>query len=286
MTNRLQKFQLATILCLLAGVMAVLLPIAQAEAACPAGFRQIGTRCVPIPPPQQGNCPSNMVRLSNGRCGCPNGMVLRNGQCVRAPSPTLRQVCPPNSTWKGTLCKPNRVQKQVTCGPNQVKRGNRCLDKTLNCGRNQVQRGNRCVTCGPNQLKQGNSCVPKPTQQQLLQKQLKLRQQLQQQRRQGPCKAGFVVGPNGRCVPGRVSDIRLKRDIKHVATRADGLKLYSFRYLWDDTAYVGVMAQDLLADPARADAVHMDKSGYYTVDYGELGLTMKTLEEWLARNGR
>lgn len=85
---------------------------------------------------------------------------------------------------------------------------------------------------------------------------------------------------------GVVSDIRLKRDIKLVATRADGLKLYSFRYLWDDTAYVGVMAQNLLADPTRADAVLLDKSGYYVVDYRELGLTMEPPKEWLARNGR
>lgn len=42
------------------------------------------------------------------------------------------------------------------------------------------------------------------------------------------------------------SDRRLKRDIRHVATRSDGLRLYAFKYLWDDTTYVGVMAQDLL----------------------------------------
>ena len=46
-----------------------------------------------------------------------------------------------------------------------------------------------------------------------------------------------------------VSDARLKRDIDQVATRDDGLPIYSFRYLWDDEVYVGVMAQDLLAMP-------------------------------------
>jgi hypothetical protein len=38
------------------------------------------------------------------------------------------------------------------------------------------------------------------------------------------------------------SDERLKRDIEPVGS-AQGLTLYKFRYLWDDTVYVGVMAQ-------------------------------------------
>jgi len=77
-----------------------------------------------------------------------------------------------------------------------------------------------------------------------------------------------------------VSDIRLKRDITHITTLDNGLKLYSFKYLWEDTTYVGVMAQDLLEDESYRDAVVTKKSGFYAVKYNLLGLRMTTLEEW------
>jgi hypothetical protein len=109
---------------------------------------------------------------------------------------------------------------------------------------------------------------------------LKLRQQLNQQKQQGPCPAGQIVGPNGKCTPHTVSDIRLKRDIEYVETLGNGLKLYSFRYFWSDVVQVGVMAQDLLLDPSHRDAVHLQTSGYYAVDYSSLGMKMVTLDEW------
>ena len=76
------------------------------------------------------------------------------------------------------------------------------------------------------------------------------------------------------------SDIRLKRDIHMLATLDDGMKLYSFRYLWSDTIYVGVMAQDLLENPAWRDAVVSQTNGFYLVNYAMLGLRMATLDEW------
>jgi hypothetical protein len=76
------------------------------------------------------------------------------------------------------------------------------------------------------------------------------------------------------------SDIRLKRDIHLLATLDSGLKIYSFKYLWSDTAYVGVMAQDLLANSAWRDAVVTMPNGFYAVNYEELGLRMVTLDEW------
>ena len=79
------------------------------------------------------------------------------------------------------------------------------------------------------------------------------------------------------------SDLRLKKDVVLLATLADGIKVYSFKYLWDDVVHVGVMAQDLLADPAHAHAVVSMANGYYAVDYAKLGLRMATLEEWEAR---
>jgi len=59
------------------------------------------------------------------------------------------------------------------------------------------------------------------------------------------------------------SDIRLKRDITHITTLDNGLKLYSFKYLWEDTTYVGVMAQDLLEDESYRDAVVTKKPGFF-----------------------
>ncbi len=74
------------------------------------------------------------------------------------------------------------------------------------------------------------------------------------------------------------SDVRLKQDVGEVGSMAEGLPLYSFRYLWDDTEYVGVMAQDVLK--VRPEAVSVGEDGYYRVDYGMLGTRMMTRSEW------
>jgi len=67
------------------------------------------------------------------------------------------------------------------------------------------------------------------------------------------------------------SDRRLKRDIEPLEVLANGLRLYRFRYLTDDRAFVGVMAQDLLQDPRFASAVIRSPSGFFLVDYTRLG---------------
>ncbi len=87
----------------------------------------------------------------------------------------------------------------------------------------------------------------------------------------------------GTGTPAVPSDIRLKRDIHLVATLDTGMKIYSFKYLWSDTAYVGVMAQDLLQSRAWRDAVVTSTNGFYAVKYGALGLKMVTLAEWQAK---
>ena len=79
------------------------------------------------------------------------------------------------------------------------------------------------------------------------------------------------------------SDVRLKRDIDHLATRCDGLPIYAFKYLWDDEVHVGVMAQDLLRNELWRPAVLTKGSCYFAVDYRRLGLRMTTLDEWLAK---
>ena len=80
-----------------------------------------------------------------------------------------------------------------------------------------------------------------------------------------------------------ISDRRLKKDVVRVATYASGLGLYRFKYLWGNTEYVGVMAQDLLEK--RDDAVAQGADGFLRVDYARLGLEMLTYAEWRKRQG-
>jgi outer membrane immunogenic protein len=80
-----------------------------------------------------------------------------------------------------------------------------------------------------------------------------------------------------------VSDARLKRDITLIARLADGLGLYRYRYLWSDTVYVGVMAQEVALIHPNA-IVRGALDNYLRVDYGRLGLKLMTLQEWEARS--
>jgi hypothetical protein len=81
-----------------------------------------------------------------------------------------------------------------------------------------------------------------------------------------------------------ISDVCLKRDIEHLATRPDGLPIYAFKYVWDEEVHVGVMAQDLLRNDLWRPAVLTKANGYFAVDYGRLGLRMTTLDEWRAKS--
>ncbi len=80
------------------------------------------------------------------------------------------------------------------------------------------------------------------------------------------------------------SDVRLKRDIAELGALSNGLRLYRYRYLWSDAAYVGVMAQQVLA--VAPGAVTRGRDGYLRVDYGRLGLKLMTWDEWAARRGQ
>jgi hypothetical protein len=77
-----------------------------------------------------------------------------------------------------------------------------------------------------------------------------------------------------------VSDVRLKHDITPVGELASGLGLYRYRYLWSDTAYVGVMAQEVAE--VVPEAVRRGADGYLRVDYSRLGLRLQTWDEWVA----
>ncbi len=69
-----------------------------------------------------------------------------------------------------------------------------------------------------------------------------------------------------------VSDVRLKTDIERVGTAANGLPLYTFRYVGGDALYRGVMAQDVLR--AFPEAVCAMPDGYLAVRYDMLGIEM------------
>ncbi len=69
-----------------------------------------------------------------------------------------------------------------------------------------------------------------------------------------------------------VSDRRLKRQVRRLATLDNGLKLYTFKYLRDERMFVGVMAQDLIEQPQFRHAVSTNGRGFHVVDYGRLGV--------------
>lgn len=84
------------------------------------------------------------------------------------------------------------------------------------------------------------------------------------------------TGPN----VGIASDERIKTDIKQVSTLKNGIKVYSFKYLWDDTVRVGFLAQELQhRDDTRA-AVMTLANGLLGVDFKSLGLRVATWEQW------
>ena len=67
------------------------------------------------------------------------------------------------------------------------------------------------------------------------------------------------------------SNRRVKRDITSLGTAANGLPLYSFRYVWDEDdapLHTGHMAQEVMQ--VRPDAVCRTPAGYLAVDYGAL----------------
>lgn len=81
------------------------------------------------------------------------------------------------------------------------------------------------------------------------------------------------------CNPCPISDIRLKRDIALLDRLPNGLGVYTYRYLWSDAVYVGVMAQEVAG--SVPDAVVKDANGYLRVNYARLGLPLRTWDEWV-----
>ncbi len=76
---------------------------------------------------------------------------------------------------------------------------------------------------------------------------------------------GSKVGTPG--FSGIFSDIRLKKNIRRLSTRPDGLGVYEFEYIWGGGKQVGLMAQEVRR--VYPDAVG-ENSGYLTVDYSKV----------------
>ena len=80
-------------------------------------------------------------------------------------------------------------------------------------------------------------------------------------------------GGFGGAIGNMFSDIRLKENIDRVGISPSGIPIYEFNYIGDDARYSGAMAQDLLG----TDAVSIDESGFYMVDYNSIDIDMKTI---------
>jgi hypothetical protein len=95
----------------------------------------------------------------------------------------------------------------------------------------------------------------------------------------GGMMGGFRGGGGGRG-GGRRSDITVKHDIALIGQLDNGIGFYRFAYKGSDTAYVGVMAQDVAR--VRPDAVTRGRDGYLRVFYDKLDVKFQTYRQWLA----
>lgn len=75
--------------------------------------------------------------------------------------------------------------------------------------------------------------------------------------------------------PPAPSDSRLKENVSRIGSTRHGLPLYAFSYVGRPERFAGVMAQDVLE--VMPEAVHLDPSGFFAVDYAKLGLRMLRL---------
>lgn len=80
---------------------------------------------------------------------------------------------------------------------------------------------------------------------------------------------GTGIGAGIGGLLGLFSDSRLKKNIKRVGTLMSGIPVYSFNYIWGGAQKIGVMAQDVLK--IKPEAVSLDNSGFYKVNYYLLG---------------
>ena len=90
---------------------------------------------------------------------------------------------------------------------------------------------------------------------------------------QGGIKKKIKMGGGGGIFSGNLfSDIRLKENIVKTGVSRSGIPTYEFNYIGDTNTFSGAMAQDLLA--MNSDAVTLDASGYYKVNYNDIDVDM------------
>jgi hypothetical protein len=89
----------------------------------------------------------------------------------------------------------------------------------------------------------------------------------------------------GKILPGLVSlsDERVKTDIRPIGAMPNGIEFYSFRFKWDWTPYVGVIAQQVRE--IMPEAVTEGDDGLLRVDYGKVNARFMTLMDWRRFNG-
>lgn len=86
------------------------------------------------------------------------------------------------------------------------------------------------------------------------------------QNQQSNAMMGGLFGLAGTLGSAFISDRRLKTDIERIGALANGLPVYSFRYIWGGPAHIGLMAQDV--EQVNPDAV-IDMGGFKAVDYAK-----------------
>lgn len=247
----------------------------QGKCVCPRGTSFRKGRCRKIV--WTNKCPAFHERI-NGKCvrndevnnphddGCGPGFKLVKGKCVSrytAPKPKIKPKkktwgignAPPSCRcpgclWNGKTCKRSKAPApgQLSIGGQKTPKKKPVLQQKA-CSHGRIRNGAGQCVCPAGTQKIGGKCVNVK----------QLQKGLQQ----------------------ILSDRRLKRDIRPIATLQNGLQLYSFRYIGDDVFYVGVMAQDLLKQAEFKDAVRMTSDGVYVVNYEKLGLKgTTTLKTW------
>jgi hypothetical protein len=83
---------------------------------------------------------------------------------------------------------------------------------------------------------------------------------------------GSGWGGFGKAIGGMFSDVRLKEKIEKTGKSPSGIPTYEFNYIGDNNRYSGVMAQDLIE--MNIDAVSVDDSGFYKVNYNNIDVDM------------
>lgn len=69
------------------------------------------------------------------------------------------------------------------------------------------------------------------------------------------------------------SDSRLKEDVRKIGTSIDGHNIYKFKYLDNDTEFIGVMAEEVLAK--KPEAVGRMDNGYWGVNYSKIDVEFR-----------